>query len=529
MKNLLFITLLVSSFIGFSQTTFNYQIELSPIEIPDLPGIHSFAVAQYNGKWLIIGGRLDGLHARQPWASFPESDNNTSIFVVDVAAQQFWSSSVNTLPTSLQEQLQATNMNFQQNGDDLILIGGYALAASQNDHITFPYLTKVDVPSLINAVINQGSIIPYFEQVYDERMANTGGQLNQLGDTFYLIGGQRFDGQYNPHNNPTFSQTYAEKIARFTLDEPDGNLTISNYEEIADAVHFHRRDYNLLPQIFPDGTYGFTMFAGVFQVDADLPILYPVDIFENSYTANTSFNQYLNQYHSATTFLYNAELNEMHNLFFGGMSQFYFNENNEFVQDDLVPFVNTISRVSRDANGNLEEYRMAATMPALKGSSAEFIPNPNIPLLYNEIIDLASISSDEFVIGHIYGGIQSPERNPFSYNNTGVTSADPVIYEVKLVRQTLSIQESEMHSSLEIYPNPARSHFTVKYYTKDTEKLYYFITNANGQMLQEGYLWPNTIGFNEFNFDTEMLGDSIIFFNLVHTEHKILSKKVLLK
>ena len=43
-----------------AQTTFNYDVVLTPVNIAGLPGLHSYAFGQHNGKWLIIGGRKDG-------------------------------------------------------------------------------------------------------------------------------------------------------------------------------------------------------------------------------------------------------------------------------------------------------------------------------------------------------------------------------------------------------------------------------------------------------------------------------------
>ena len=94
----------------YSQSTFEYDVVLTPKVVPGLPGLHSYAFAQHNGKWLIIGGRKDGLHARQPFNAFPESQNNTDIYVVDIATLQFWSASLNVLPIGIREQLQATNI-----------------------------------------------------------------------------------------------------------------------------------------------------------------------------------------------------------------------------------------------------------------------------------------------------------------------------------------------------------------------------------------------------------------------------------
>lgn len=304
----------------FSQSTFDYQIQLNPITIPNFPGIHSYAFAQHEGKWLIVGGRVDGIHARQPFNSFPASSNNTSIFVVDVATSQFWSASVNSLPTSLKEQLQATNFNFYQDGETLYIIGGYAFSATANDHITFNKLTSIDVPNLISAVVNGTAISSYFKQMTDENLAVNGGQLGKIGNTFYLVGGHRFDGRYNPMNNPTYTQTYTNGIKKFQIDNSGSQLSISNYQVITDAVHLHRRDYNLLPQIFPDGSQGYMISSGVFQINVDLPFLYPVDIKELGYFPQTTFNQYLSNYHSAKSCLYDGVNNRMHNLFFGGMS-----------------------------------------------------------------------------------------------------------------------------------------------------------------------------------------------------------------
>src|SRR5512139_3561441 len=57
-----------------------YSISLEPITIAGFTGLHSFATAQHEGKWLLIGGRTDGLHRRQPFASFAANGNNLNIF-----------------------------------------------------------------------------------------------------------------------------------------------------------------------------------------------------------------------------------------------------------------------------------------------------------------------------------------------------------------------------------------------------------------------------------------------------------------
>lgn len=262
---------------NIAQSTFPYNVVLTPITVTGLPGLHSYVFGQDNGKWLIIGGRKDGLHARQPFNAFPVMQNNTSIYVVDVINNQIWSASLNVLPNGINEQLQSTNMNFYQDGDTLYIIGGYSFSATANDHITHDKLTSINVSGLISAIMANTSIVPYFKQIANTNFAITGGQLGKIDNDFYLIGGHRFDGRYNPMNNPTFTQTYSNAIRKFQIDNSGTQLSISNYSEIVDQVNLHRRDYNLVPQVFPNGELGYTISSGVFQISADLPFLFPVD------------------------------------------------------------------------------------------------------------------------------------------------------------------------------------------------------------------------------------------------------------
>lgn len=480
--------------IGFSvntyaQQSFNYSVMLQPVTVPGLPGLQAYAHAQHNGKWLIVGGRLDGLHARQPFNAFPQSQNNTSIFVVDVMNGQFWSSSVTGLPVSVAEQMQSTNMNFCQKEDTMYIAGGYAYSATAGDHITFPHLTTINVSGLMNAIINGSPINSFFKQITDSAFAVTGGHLKFLSDTFYLVGGHRFDGRYNPMGNPTYTQTYTNQIRKFKINNTGSQLSFSGYTAITDPVHLHRRDYNLLPQVFPDGSQGFTISSGVFQINADLPFLYPVDITPNGYTPQTTFNQYLSNYHSAYACLYDSSSNAMHSLFFGGMSQYYYS-NNTLIQDNQVPFVKTISRVTRDSAGNLSEYQLPVEMPSLQGSSAEFLINTNLPHYETEVIQLSGISQDSILIGHIYGGIYSPQLNPFSSNQTSVTKADTTIYEVWLIRnQSTDSQDDVIDGKnphdINVFPNPVKEKVNVKFTLEKPTEVAYFITNANGQMVRE--------------------------------------------
>jgi hypothetical protein len=514
------------------QSGFDYTLELIPVSIPGLPGLHSYAFGQHNGKWLVIGGRKDGLHARQPFNAFPESQNNTDIYVIDVDSQLFWTSPVDQLPLGIREQLQSTNINFYQDMDTLYIAGGYAFSATADDHITFPNLTSINVSATINSIIYGTSITPFFKQITDENFAVTGGQLGKIGNLFYLVGGQRFDGRYNPMGNPTYTQTYSDKIRIFTINNSGSQLSYADYTTITDPIHLRRRDYNLLPQIFPDGTEGYTISSGVFQLDSDLPFLYPVDINENGYSPVTDFNQYLSNYHSAKSCLYDSLNNSMHSLFFGGISQYYY-QDGILMQDDNVPFVKTISLLTRYSDNSLAEFQLPVEMPGFNGASAEFITNYSLPHYPSEIIKLSEISSDDFIIGHIYGGISSPTMNPFTLNQTNTTSADPLIYKVKLTNNSpVGLQKIDGKNpySLKIYPNPASSEITFELNTDVPEDSHYFITNSSGQITGKGELKSVSTGSNKYQILPDLRSrNQTLFLTVVIENRYFITNKVILE
>jgi hypothetical protein len=385
---------------------------------------------------------------------------------------------------------------------------------------------------VVEAITAGNNISPFFKQITNDVFAITGGQLGKIDDTFYLVGGHRFDGRYNPMNNPTFTQTYSNQIRKFTLNNSGAQLSFSEYAAITDPIHLRRRDYNLLPQIFPDGTEGYTISSGVFQADADLPFLYPVDITSSGYTPVTEFSQYLNHYHSAKATLYDSIRNEMHSLFFGGMSQYYYTDG-ALIQDDLVPFVKTISRLTRYADGTLEEFQLPVEMPGLKGASAEFIPNNTLPHYPSKIIKLSKVPQDEFIIGHIYGGILSPSLNPFANIQTNTTKADPSIYAVKLIKNKPSVAykiDGKNPYHIHVYPNPASKAFTIEYNLDKMVRCHYYLTNSVGQIISEGNFNPPQPGNNretislEESIPPQTLYLTVVFDNLHFVTKKIIRK-----
>ena len=112
-------------------------------------------------------------------------------------------------------------MQHEQVDTSLIITGGYAYSASACDHTTYSNLIVVDVPGTISAIINGRSIKPHFIQKQDAFFQLTGGQMEYLNDTFYLVGGQKFIGRYNPmgpSHGLGFIQEYTNDIRKFCLE-----------------------------------------------------------------------------------------------------------------------------------------------------------------------------------------------------------------------------------------------------------------------------------------------------------------------
>ncbi|MBK8947468.1 MAG: T9SS C-terminal target domain-containing protein [Flavobacteriales bacterium] len=405
-----------------AQVIADRSLVLEEVTLAGMPGLQSFAWGTHNGEWLLLGGRTDGLHRRQPPVAFLAADNNTTAWVVAPATGQVWSAPLSTLPTGLFEQLQCTNMESAQRDSMLYIVGGYAYSATAGDHITHDRLTAVHVPNAIAAIKAGTSLAPHFRQLADARMAVTGGYLGRHNDLFLLVGGQRFIGRYNPigpDHGPGFVQQYTNAIRRFRISDDGVNLSITDFSETVDTVNLHRRDYNLVPQVFPDGTHGFTAFSGVFQYVDDVPWLNTVDITDSAYTVVPGFEQWLNQYHTAHLPMHDATDNSMRTLFFGGIGRYHY-VNGVLVDDPTVPFVNTISLVTRASDGTMVEEAVG-TMPGLLGASAELIPSPGLPMTDHEVLQLDQLPPDSVLVGHIVGGIESTAESIF-FINTGTQS-----------------------------------------------------------------------------------------------------------
>lgn len=510
-----------------------FEIHLEPVAIPNLGGIQSYAFGQHNGKWLIVGGRLDGLHRRQPWASFDVAGHNNQLVVVDPSAKQTWTAPLTSLPAGIQEHLSATNPEFYQEGETLYVLGGYGFSASANDHITYPKLTAIKVSDVINAVINNQAYSSHFRQVTDSQFQVTGGKLKKINGVYHLLGGQKFMGKYNPMgptHGPGFVQEYTSSIRKFTLADDGVNITINHLPGFVDSNALHRRDYNAEAQIMPNGSEGITMFSGVFQVGQDLPYLSSVTVDPNGYSVDAGFQQYYNHYHCPVLPLYSAYNNQMHTVFFGGIAQYYDN-GGTLVQDNNVPFVNTIARVTRDSTGTMAEYKLPITMPTLLGAGAEFIPIEQIPQYNNRVMMLDSLTADSVLVGYIYGGISSSQPNIFFINDGTQSSASQQIFKVYLVNAN-SIGEHELNESstsplnLRVHSMNNENDLLVSFYLNKSDDVTLTVYDASGKILADKIASFNSEGDKQIRLPLKSSNRGILIVTFKSSQYETTRKVV---
>jgi hypothetical protein len=474
-----------------------FAIYIEPVSIPNLPGIQSFAFGEANGKYLIVSGRLDGLHKAMGMGMmgtpFPSSGNNNNFIVLDPQNQQYWTSSIASLPTDLKEQLSSTNTQYYQNGDYLYVLGGYGYKSAAGEHKTFDKLTAINVPNTISAIINGTGFSSQIRQISDSDFQVTGGQLEKINNTYYLVGGHNFDGTYHHMNGMgMFTQTYTNQVRKFQISDDGINLSINHLPSITDSTNLHRRDYNLVPQLFPGGNEGLTAFSGVFQVSEDIPYLNCVDLDNTGLQPNNSFAQYYNHYQCANFPVYSVTQDEMYTMFFGGIAQYY-DSSGILVQDNNCPFVKTIACIKRSANGNMVEYKLPIELPSLLGAGSDFLPNSNLTYYPNGVLMYDQLSEDTTLVGYVFGGISSPEANAFNSSmmgNNGTTATNS-LFKVYLVQNQLPTQilkSSENAFQLQLFPNPALAEVQLIFNLSVQSDVLVRINNLSGQLCYQE-LW----------------------------------------
>ena len=411
-----------------------YSLRIDPVTILGAPSIQSAVDAQADGKWLLFGGRTNGLHDFDPSGdvNFPARFQNPDITVIDPATGQVWTKSWAStgLPASVTTPLSSTNQEFTQVGDRLYAVGGYSKDAATGQYTTYDTLTAMSVRGVIHAVIGGGDVASQIRQIRDPRLRVTGGQMATIGARTSLVFGQDFEGGYNG-SNADFVQIYTDEVRSFRIVDRPSSLTIAGYQALRDPVQFRRRDYSLATSITPGGGQQLTAFGGVFTPSGNAS-RNPIAIGAGGKArVDSAYQQFFSQYNAPTIPLFDARTRAMSTVFFGGISLYdYSFATGTLSSDSELPFVDDVTSLVRRADGSDREYIMPGQLPGLLGADAAYFAAPGLPSYANGVVKLDRLRVPT-TLGYIYGGIVSTSPNTTD-PGTQTTSSNRV-FKVTLV------------------------------------------------------------------------------------------------
>jgi len=254
--------------------SYPYQLSLQTYDFgsADLPTLHSFASAQYDGKWIILMGRTNGLHgfANGGPTNFPAASANNEVWVVDPITKQSWHRALDDPSSGISSQLfyelTSTSPQDQQVGNRLYITGGYGVSNSSGGGFqTFNELAAIDLPGITNWVINgTGSAADSIRSIHDDAFRVTGGAMCEMNGRMHLVFGQNFTGGYNPNANGA----YSKQVRSFDIVDDGTDLSIANLTTTTPDDAYRRRDLNVFPLLKrqPDNTIapGLEALSGVF-------------------------------------------------------------------------------------------------------------------------------------------------------------------------------------------------------------------------------------------------------------------------
>lgn len=450
-----------------------FSLDLEEVTQDELPGLHSFALAQWEGWWVVLCGRVGGLHGFFTFTAFPENEANTHIWLLNPETGENRQFAVDNLNIPFRDPLKSTNPQYAQDGSVLYIAGGYGKSATSGDFVTFPILTAIDLPKLVSAMLAGANPSAAFQQIEHTGMQVCGGEMDKMGERFYLVGGHDFAGKYSQMPSSSFIQKYTYEIRHFRIQRTANTLAIADFMTYHDEQNLRRRDFTLAPMRKPDGSPALVLYGGVFRPDKDLPYYNPVFIAENKvFELDNTYEQVFSQYTCPSVPMFDSTDGSMYTLFFGGLSVHTYNPVTKAVEyDERVPFVREIVTLRRQADGSSKEFVMPIRFDALLGSNMVFAPVETAPHYSNEVLKLRAMPGRTFV-GYLFGGIKA------DIPNITTSSASKRMFKVYITPKSSSAV-TEPKAVLQVSPNPFSINDHLRITLGDVEgKIMIFNTNG---------------------------------------------------
>ena len=438
--------------------------ENASARFPGAPRLQSFAWGQWEGKWIFIGGRTTGYHGVGGQdADFPRSGANDRIWMVEPSENgpaRTWSVPLGSLPASLnavKDQWMSSNPAFFQDKDTLYIAGGYG-QDSAGSWVTYPLLSAVHLPALIQAIAARSDVSAAIRYTESSLVQVAGGELLKLDDgMFYLIGGHVFTGSYRDFeaaeekSTLKTSQRYTGEIRKLRVAGGDrGQLTVMLVHSYA-SPEFARRDLNATLTIQPDGhTLGAAAYGGVFTQD-QLGFSKAIHwTASNPPQVAEDYEQKMSGYSCAKLAFFDSDSKTMLTTFFGGISQWRWNpERAEFqaapragtksdsLYFDGLQWIDQITTLVHGPNETYEVVQPSNRLAAFLGTNAAFLPASGLQRMRADadVFDLRPLRGKRVLVGYIYGGIRAFPREfpyredsrPYRSGNVPTRSSDMII------------------------------------------------------------------------------------------------------
>lgn len=451
----------ISKVLSDHSLPFRVRLRKADIKLP--MGVQSYIHGIHNDKWLIITGRLGGLHGfvEDSTNNFPTNEQNTIVFVIDPIKKKTYTRSLldpeSGLTQAQVDLLSVTAAQGYQSDNTLYITGGYGLDSSTGNLNTKNALTAIDIPGLIHWVTDPSpgeTAAEHIRQIFDNIFKVTGGYMNKIGDhPTLLIFGHEFNGFYmDPMQQPPVFQKYTEQVRRFRIHDDGVNLSITPESPLPSTPdpNFRRRDLNVVPivrRVDKKLTESFDVLSGVFTLTTGVWTV-PVEITAegNSSMADpalpSTFKQGMNNYDTATFGMFSERTGEMYTILLGGISFGFFEKTASgltFSTDEEIPFISQTTTIRIDKDGNYTQHFMkhggfpdirSKTVNAgnqlLFGSESEVFLFDDVLKYGKEVLKLDCIKRPT-LIGYVIGGIMSTVPNTTSQADS---SPSPYIFEV---------------------------------------------------------------------------------------------------
>lgn len=385
------------------------SISLTQVDSSGLPALRDPIAVANNGNILIMGGTSGNFH------DFSGASFNRTLYVFNPVSGQIFSMLIeNTnLPIEVQRILGSTEPQELLDGDTLYLLGGYYNPPNTNTYTTLSDIVSINVPGVINAIINNDIDLGPYIHVYNDvpQFKVTGGQLGKIGNDFYLAYGQNCEGLYC-----ATLQVYTNSIYRFITDPAltsvDILATVSHPD--LDGSGWRRRDYTLAPMI-QGGIEYLLALGGPFTPGSNALVWTNIISFNADILGNNNvLNQQGNQYLAPFLAMYQQSKGLSFVATFSGLSNLYWTTSG-LVYNNQTNYGNVLDLISIDAAGQAQEYvnlqPLCSGQPLSSclymGLMAKFIPYGNFFDSRGMLLLDQLPQNTPTLVGYLYGGLLS--------------------------------------------------------------------------------------------------------------------------